>query len=77
MVLRWSTLKIMSCDPDLHPRWPSSADIVLTHKSGRGPSNEHFWQIWFKSVQWFQRRVKYEKLTDEQSFNIGPYGKNV
>jgi hypothetical protein len=20
------------------------------HKSGRGPSNEHFWQVWLKSV---------------------------
>jgi hypothetical protein len=30
MVLRWLTFKIMSCDPDLHPRWPPSADIVLT-----------------------------------------------
>jgi hypothetical protein len=35
------------------------------HKYGRGPSNEHFWQVWFKSVQWFQRRrFKCEKLTD-------------
>ena len=25
------------------------------HKSGRGPSNVHFWQVWFNSVQWFQR----------------------
>jgi hypothetical protein len=25
-----STFKILSCDPDLHPRWPPSADIVLT-----------------------------------------------
>ena len=34
-------------------------------KSGRGPSNEHFWQVWFKSVQRFQRRrFKCEKLTD-------------
>jgi hypothetical protein len=71
----------MSCDPDLHPRWPPSADIVLVvsdkkifkisanentlwtlaamldfksatkHKSGRGLSNEHFWQVWFNSVQ--------------------------
>jgi hypothetical protein len=29
------------------------------------PSNEHFWQVWFNSVQWFQRRrFKCEKLTD-------------
>jgi hypothetical protein len=35
------------------------------HKSGRGPSSEHFWQVWLKSVQLFQsRRVKCEKLTD-------------
>jgi hypothetical protein len=35
------------------------------HKSGIGPSNEHFWQIWLKSVQRFQRRrFKCEKLTD-------------
>ena len=26
--------------------------------------NEHFCQVWSKSVQWFQRRWKYEKLTD-------------
>jgi hypothetical protein len=30
MILKWSTFKIMSSDPDLHPRWPPSADIVLT-----------------------------------------------
>jgi hypothetical protein len=35
------------------------------HKSGRRPSNEHFWQVWLKSVQRFQRgRFKCEKLTD-------------
>ena len=35
------------------------------HKSSRGPSNEHFWQVWLKSVQRFQRRrFKCEKLTD-------------
>ena len=35
------------------------------YKSGRGPSSEHFWQVWLKSVQWFQRRrFKCEKLTD-------------
>ena len=31
----------------------------------RGPSNEHFWQVRFNSVHWFQRRrFKCEKLTD-------------
>ena len=35
------------------------------HKSGRGPFNEHFWQVWLKSVQRFQRRrFKCEMLTD-------------
>jgi hypothetical protein len=31
MVLRWSTFKIISSDPDLHPRWLPWADIVLTY----------------------------------------------
>ena len=45
------------------PCWIS--DQCQIHKSGRGPSNEHFWQVWFKSVQWIQRRrFKCEKLTD-------------
>ena len=36
------------------------------HKSGRGPSSEHFWQVWMKSVQRFQRRrFKCEKLTTD------------
>ena len=31
----------------------------------RGPSSEHFWQVWLISVQRFQRRrFKCEKLTD-------------
>ena len=35
------------------------------HNSGRGPSSEHFWQVWLISVQWFQRRrFKCEKLPD-------------
>jgi hypothetical protein len=28
MVLKWSIFKIVSSDPDLHPRWPPSADIL-------------------------------------------------
>jgi hypothetical protein len=45
------------------PCWIS--DLHQKHKSGRGPSNEHLWQVWLKSVQRFQRRrVKCEKLTD-------------
>ena len=37
------------------------------HKSGRGPSSEHFWQVCLISVQRFQRRFKCEKLTDERT----------
>ena len=45
------------------PCWIS--DQCQKHKSGRGPSNEHFWKVLFKSVQWFQRRrFKCEKLMD-------------
>ena len=37
------------------------------HKSGRGSSSEHFWQVWLKSVQRIQRRrFKCEKLMDER-----------
>ena len=47
------------------PCWISNQHQKQT--SGRGPSNEHFWQVWFKSVQWFQRRrFKCENLTDGQ-----------
>jgi hypothetical protein len=30
MVLKWSTAKIVFSDPDLGPKWPPLADIVLT-----------------------------------------------
>ena len=47
----------------MDPCWISNQH--QKHKSGRGPSNEHFWQVWFNSVQWFQRRrFKCGKLTD-------------
>jgi hypothetical protein len=43
----------------------SHVGFQISTISGRGPSNEHFWQVWFNSVQWFQRRrFKCEKLTD-------------
>ena len=46
------------------------------HKSGRGPSNEHFWQVWLKSVQRFQRRrFKCEKLTDGRTTDTYPWQK--
>jgi hypothetical protein len=51
------------------------------HISGRGPSNEHFWLVWFNSVQktcesFADRKFKMAATT-RLSFNIGPYGKNV
>ena len=47
------------------PCWISDQHQI--HKSGRGPSSEHFWQVWLISVQRFQRRrLKCEKLTDER-----------
>jgi hypothetical protein len=33
MVLKWSIFKIVSSDPDLHPRWPPSADILFYVKT--------------------------------------------
>jgi hypothetical protein len=43
----------------------SHIGFQISTKSGRGPPNEHFWQVWLKSVQRFQRRrFKCEKLTD-------------
>ena len=37
MVLRWSTFKIMCCDPDLHPRWLPS---VVVHRSSETSTNQ-------------------------------------
>ena len=45
-------------------------------KSGRGPSNEHFWQVWLKSAQRFQRRrAKCEKLADGRTTDAYPWQK--
>jgi hypothetical protein len=45
------------------PCWISNQ--YQKHKTGRGPPNEHFWQVWLKYVQRFQRRrFKCEKLTN-------------
>jgi hypothetical protein len=37
--------------------WPwqpcGISDLHQNNKSGRGPPNEHFCQVWSKSVQWF------------------------
>jgi hypothetical protein len=55
------------------PCWISSQH--QKHKSGRGPSNEHLWQVWLKSVQRFQRRVKCEKLMDGRTTDAYPWQK--
>jgi hypothetical protein len=47
----------------MQPCWISNQH--QKHKSGRGPSSEHFWQVWLIFFQQFQRRrFKCEKLTD-------------
>jgi hypothetical protein len=47
-------------------------------KSGRGPSSEHFWQVWLISVQRFQRRrFKCEKLTDGVLYQIFVFGADL
>ena len=56
-------------DPDSHVGFQISTE---KHKFGRGPSNEHFWQVWLKSVQRFQRRFKCEKLTDGRTTDAYP-----
>ena len=56
------------------PCWISNQH--LKHKYGRGPSSEHFWQVWLKSVQRFQRRrFKCEKLTDGRTTDAYPWQK--
>jgi len=56
------------------PYWISNQH--QKHKSGKGPPNEHFWQVWLKSVQRFQRRwVKCEKLTDGRTTDAYPWQK--
>jgi hypothetical protein len=64
-----SDKKIFKISANENTLWTLAAmlDLKLApkHKSSRGPSNEHFWQVWLKSVQRFQRRrYKCEKLTD-------------
>ena len=56
------------------PYWISNQH--QKHKSGRGPSSEHFWQVWLISVQRFQRRrFKCEKLTDGRTTDAYPWQK--
>ena len=52
-------------DPGSHVGFQINTKNTNLVEDRRGPSNEHFWQVWLKSVQRFQRRrFKCEKLTD-------------
>jgi hypothetical protein len=50
--------------------------ISTKSKSGRGPSNEHFWQVWFKSVQWFREDEisnLYKGLSIDASYQVSDH----
>jgi hypothetical protein len=54
----------------------SPLSMVPTLWRPRGPSSEHFWQVWLISVQRFQRRrFKCEKLTDGRTTDTYPWQK--
>ncbi|CAC9577935.1 hypothetical protein, partial [uncultured Gammaproteobacteria bacterium] len=37
--------------------WPSwISDRHKKHTPCRGPSNDHYWAVWFQLSKWFQRR---------------------
>jgi hypothetical protein len=56
MIIGWSCTKLVKRLPIGNSRWPPPQDIDCIW-----PSNEHFCQVWFKSVLWFQKkRWKYE-----------------
>jgi hypothetical protein len=62
-----SDKKIFKISANENTLWTLAAmlDFKSAPKTGRGPSSEHFWQVWLISVQRFQRRrFKCEKLTD-------------
>jgi hypothetical protein len=64
-----SDKKILKISANENTLWTLAAMLDFKSapetQSGRGPSNELFWQVWLKSVQRFQRRrFKCEKLTD-------------
>jgi hypothetical protein len=47
-----SDKKIFKISANENTLWTLAAmlDFKSAPKSGRGPSNEHFWQVWLKSV---------------------------
>jgi hypothetical protein len=53
-----SDKKIFQISANENTLWTLAAmlDFKSAQKSGRGPSNEHFCQVWFKSVLWFQKK---------------------
>jgi hypothetical protein len=40
MVLKWSIFKIVSSDPDLHPRWPSYVKTISADSGHFEPRSE-------------------------------------
>jgi hypothetical protein len=78
MVLKWSIFKIVSSDPDLHPRWPPSAwqpswmEVVVTgHNFESILPKDHPCHVCFKLADWFQKR----RLLN--NFPIGSYVKTM
>ena len=53
MVLKWPICKIVSDDPDLHPRRPPSADIVLT----QDPMGKNVLKSSLKPVSQYSKHV--------------------
>jgi hypothetical protein len=59
MIIGWSCTKIVNRLPIGNSRWPPwlwISDQRQKQKSCIWPSNEHFCQVWFKSVLWFQKK---------------------
>jgi hypothetical protein len=76
MIIGWSCTKIVNRLPIGNSRWPPWLDYFHLFFWNQGPSSEHFWQVWLKSVQRFQRRrFKCEKLTDGRTTDAYPWQK--
>jgi hypothetical protein len=50
-----SYIKVSSA---VQPSW--SEGRTTRHNFGRGPSNDYFIEVWFRSSNWFQIRLVYE-----------------
>ena len=54
----------------------SHVGFQISTKNTNLVEDHPFWQVWFNSVQWFQRRrFKCEKLTDGQRTDAYPWQK--